>query len=35
MGRTVDGLDGEEAHASILDQWIVWETGEEGGSSGG
>jgi hypothetical protein len=31
MGRTVDGLDVEEAHASRLDQWIIWETGEEGG----
>jgi hypothetical protein len=35
MGRTVDGLDVEEANASRLDGWIVWEMGEEGGRSGG
>jgi hypothetical protein len=35
MGRTVDGLDVEVAHASRLDQWIIWETGEERGRSGG
>jgi hypothetical protein len=30
VGRTVEGGLDVEAHASIMDEWIVWEAKEEG-----
>jgi hypothetical protein len=32
MGRVVDGgVEQDEAHAARMDDWIVWEAGEERG----